>query len=118
MVKELFYLAIPYTGREALSYKVSSRVAGKLMEGGVLVFSPITHSHAIVEESNLDPHDCDLWLDLDLRILRHCDRLVVVTLPGWEQSQGVQIEMDEAQRRGIPISFVPPDMVTRAEVTD
>lgn len=113
-MKELFYLAIPYTGKEDLSYLVSCKVAGKLMEGGVLVFSPIAHSHSIVQETNLDPHDEDLWLGLDLRILRHCDRLVVVTLPGWEQSKGVQIEMDEAQRLGIPIFFVPPDI----EVTD
>lgn len=50
-----------------------------------------------------------VWLDADLLILSKCD--AVVTVPGWEQSQGARAEVLEAQRLGIPVVHCPKDLV-------
>jgi hypothetical protein len=39
-------------------------------------------------------------------VLRRCDRLVVLRIPGWRESRGVTLEIEFAQTAGIPIEFV------------
>jgi hypothetical protein len=101
------YLAIPYTGMEALSFETANRIAGRLMQEGHIVFSPISHSHPIAKTCELPKH-WDYWKQADTSFLAWCDVIRVVTLPGWQTSKGVTAELDIGSRLGKGIGFIDP----------
>lgn len=107
------YLASPYTPHagESIEQRVDAacKWAARLMERGEAVFSPIAHSHAIAE--HLMPtrrFDHDFWLTQDLAVLKHCQKLYVLMLPGWERSRGVAAEIACAEACRIPIEYIQP----------
>lgn len=64
-------------------------------------FSPIVHSHPLVEY--LPELEAVAWLELDMKILPCCRKLVVLKIDGWSESRGVAREIVEADKLGIPI---------------
>jgi hypothetical protein len=103
----MIYLAIPYSGIEELSFKISCMVTAFLMKTGKTVYSPIVHGHILATKYDL-PADREFWLKHDLDILCRCDELYVVAMEGWDKSVGVLAEIREAQKLEIPIKFVDP----------
>lgn len=81
-------------------------MAADFMEHGVMVFCPIAHSHAIETEGMDSVKDGDFWLEQDFAILDRCDELWVYKMPGWEESYGVQKEMERAYKQSIPVAFI------------
>jgi len=75
------------------------------MSEGVLVFSPISHTHPIAMASA--PHDWklplgfDYWERYDTAVLESCKALIVCCLPGWDLSAGVAAEYRIADGLGI-----------------
>jgi len=109
MKNKLIYLAVPYSHpdrriREQRYYEVT-KFAGELMQEGYLVFSPITHSHPIACHVDL-PKDFEFWERFCLEILKRCDELWVLCLPGWTTSVGVRAEIAKAKELGMEIVFV------------
>ena len=104
----MLYLASPYTSddpdEQRLRYYHACRAAAKLMEQGHVVFSPIAHSHGIARF--VKDHDHDFWMEQDLTFLTYADKLVVLTLPGWEHSRGVKQEVEFAKQLGMPIEYM------------
>lgn len=103
------YLSIPYSHPNP---KVRSRRmrqfwlgVSALIRRGHRVVSPMTLEPALALAPDL-PYDWPFWRDYSLAMLALSDRLVVLTLEGWEESSGVQGEMEEAQRLGIPVEFL------------
>ena len=47
------------------------------------------------------------WYAWDLQFLARSDELLVLQLPGWEESKGVLVEIAAAQARSIPIRLMP-----------
>ena len=97
----LLYLASPYrsnwrvTPVQALRRK--ERVIDlteRLLNAGVWVFSPITYGAAIEDRGH--EHDNQWWLRIDFEFFKHCDLLAVYCLKGWEDSLGVNKEIDWA----------------------
>lgn len=105
----MIYISIPYTGCENLSFCVSCVVLEKLIRAGNVAISPVVCGHAMERQNRITKSDHDLWLGYDLKLLRHCDVLAVITLDGWEDSAGVKAEIDEAERLGVPIVYLDPD---------
>jgi hypothetical protein len=107
----LVYLASPYTlyhdGLDAAANAVAA-VAGDLRERGVCAISPIAHSHAVARAAGLDPTDHELWMELDRNLIRVCDALLVVCLPGWMTSKGVTEETKIFEQRGKPVHHLDP----------
>lgn len=110
------YLAAPYTplGEHAPEraaclrherYLACCRAAAKLMREGRVVFSPISHSHDI-DRCFDAPESGEFWKRQDEPYLTLCAEMVVLMLPGWEASRGVQHEVEVAQFRGIRISYM------------
>ena len=101
----LIYLACPYSdpSEEVRLQRVveADRVAGMLVGHGYAVFSPISYSHRLVK--SVPASFGDGWYEFDLEFLRRSDLVLVLQLPGWEQSRGVALERDEANKWGIPI---------------
>jgi hypothetical protein len=109
MSKDLIYLACPYSSpdpavREQRFHAVN-RAAARLMEQGDLIFSPISHSHPIAIDGGL-PKDWGFWERYDRAILGCCRTLIVLCLPGWEQSVGVQAEIKIAKELGLDIEYI------------
>ncbi len=108
----LIYLATPYSHPErnvrVARTLIANMVTAKLMRQGYLVFSPISHSHAMAEECEL-PGDWEFWERFDRRLLSCCTHLVVIKADGWYESVGVTAERAMAKEMGLPIIFVSTD---------
>ena len=107
----LTYLAAPYRHHEELvrdaRLEAVSRVAAGLTKIDRRVFCPLTYADALLE-NGFGPRDDEWWYGYDIGWLSHCAELVVLMLPGWTGSDGVRMEIQAAERRGIAISYMEP----------
>ena len=105
----MIYLASPYSDPDPAvreqRFQAVCRVAAEMLAAGMLVFSPITHSVPIAEHGGA-PDTWEFWRAVDLEILARCDELLVVKLPGWRKSRGVQAEIARARALGKPVAYV------------
>lgn len=112
-MKEFIYLATPYTNPEreimVTRFLMVNKVAAKLMAEGKYIFSPISHTHPIAEAGNL-PRGWEYWEGYDRRILSTCNRIIVLKLPGWQESKGVQAEIKIGEELGIPVDYLDYDV--------
>lgn len=111
MKESYIYLATPYThsDREIMEYRnhLAGQIAGKLMEEGHIVFSPISHSHQIAADYGL-PTSWEYWERSCEVFVSLASKLVVITTDGWDKSVGVTGEINIAKRLGIPIEYHNP----------
>jgi len=109
--KPLTYLACPYSDddREVrlARFDAVNRVASELMRQGLHIFSPISHTHPILESGGL-PCGWDYWAAYDRAVLSVCNKLIVLKLDGWERSIGVTAEVQIAVEMGLPIEYLEP----------
>jgi len=107
----MIYLASPYTHPDpdvrAKRYLAVCREVARLVRDGHVVFSPIAHSHGVCVHGGL-PLDWSFWWPIDTEFLRRCDELWILMLDGWQESHGVQAEMEIARRMGKEIRMVAP----------
>jgi len=105
----MIYLAGPYSHPDVtvrqLRYEQLTAKAAELMLENYVVFSPITHGHAVAMGHNL-PTDFAWWEQQCLGMLRHASKLIILTLEGWEQSKGVEAEVEFARKLGINIEYI------------
>lgn len=110
----LSYLASPYTDDDPkvrrTRFEAACAVVGKLMTQGHVVFSPIGHSHCLIEAGGC-PVGWEYWQTFDRAIIEISKVVVVLCLDGWKESVGVQAEIAIAREIGIPISFVDVNLV-------
>lgn|GEM_PF-4650121 len=109
MKEPLAYLACPFSHPDRRirfkRYRQCCEVTAALMRLGVLVFSPLAHSVMVHEKYRL-PDEWEFWRRIDFAFLDRCTELLVLTLPGWEESVGVQAELARARARGMRITFI------------
>lgn len=104
------YLAAPYSDpsakiRKQRFLKVSQH-ANKIIREGHLVYSPISHGHIVGTSGNL-PTDFEFWKNHCLSFLKlWAEELHILTLPGWELSFGVSVEIYEAESLCLPIQYL------------
>ena len=105
----LIYLATPYSHDNPrvmeARFEAACHVAGKLMANGELIFSPIAHTHPIAVRCDL-PRGWDFWHKYDLEMLKACEKLLVVKMPGWDSSKGIAGEIAIAKQLGKPVEFM------------
>lgn len=96
------YLAGPYSHPDPAvreeRYRALSRAAADLIAMGHIVYSPISHSHAILAcapEHKL-PTSWEYWREADSAFIKWADEVCIVPLPGWRESVGVKAEIDLA----------------------
>jgi hypothetical protein len=104
----MIYLASPYSAAEPAvrqqRFELACRAAAELIRRGKTVFSPIAHSHAICQLGL--PKEWAFWEKHDLTFLNLCDEVVVLQLDGWQESIGVQAEIEAARRWGKPVTYL------------
>lgn len=108
----LVYLAAPYSHpdesvRESRFLIINAEASHLMRDRGLRIFSPISHSHSIAVAGGL-PGDWDFWESFDRAILNVCFKMIVLTLPGWQESKGVTAEIALAKEMGIPIEYLAP----------
>ena len=106
------YMAIPYSFNPSLSYKIANKVAAELMVRGHIVFSPISHSHAIADHLPINLRtDSEWWMAQDLPLVEWADELHIVVIGEYgadliEQSKGVQMEIAYAKKHNKKIHII------------
>ncbi len=109
----LIYLAVPYSHPSeevrAKRHDLVTKATAKLFEAGHHVYSPITHSHAMQEHLSEQATTFETWSAFDLNILNRCEELWVLTLNGWDDSVGVQAEIQYARDRNKLIRYLLAD---------
>ena len=112
MSRGITYLACPYSypSREVRQsrFESANRAAGELMVRGLIVFSPVSHSHMIAEQCNL-PFDFTFWREWNLAFLALSKQMYVLRCLGWTESVGLKAEMDYAIEAQIPVFFMDED---------
>jgi nucleoside 2-deoxyribosyltransferase len=107
----MIYLASPYShtdpGVREERFRAACRATAALLRAGEVVFSPIVHSHALVEFAL--PTAWAFWEFIDRAHLERCDEVVVLMLDGWQESIGVGAEIGIARALGKPVRFLAPD---------
>ena len=108
--REKIYLACPYTSDDPLTtkFRVScvDRVAANMMSKGMTVFSPLSGSHPISKRVPEGGNTWEFWERQDIPFLMACDKIVVLKLHGWEDSQGVTDEIAVAKELGLIVEYI------------
>jgi hypothetical protein len=112
----MIYLASPYSHPDPAvtqtRYVAVCKAAAKLMEKGHHVFSPIAHSFAIATAGGLHK-GWEFWKKIDFEWIRMCGTVWVLCLPGWEESVGIEAELQYAKTMMLPIYLVDPKTLER-----
>ena len=105
--KGYIYLASPYSHPSPMirhsRFQAALAAAARLMADGHIVFSPIAHSHPIEAMCFAEPKPGTFWKAQDEPLLRAASRLIVLQIDGWQESKGIQWEMEVAREIQIPI---------------
>lgn len=119
---EIIYVGGPYSNNAPASNGPSSaakriarfnavtELARQLIEQGNFVYSPLTMTHPIDVRMKHDPGS-DYWVDFDEAFMQHCSSMIVLMLPGWDESSGLKREIAYFKARELPIEFIKPEDV-------
>jgi len=111
---KLIYLAAPYWDPDPeirlARIKAAGRTAWQFTNAGVGVVSPLSHSAGIRSQLR-DGWEVseEYWRDLGLELVRRCDEMWVLMLPGWRESKGLAGEFETAKIKGIPVYYIKPE---------
>ncbi len=105
----LVYLATPYSHPDesvrVTRWREVTRIAAQLMRDGQLIYSPISHTHHMACEFGL-PTAWEFWQAHDTAILRACRKLIVLQQEGWQESTGVNAEIEIARELYIDVEYL------------
>jgi hypothetical protein len=118
----VIYLATPYSryphGLDA-AHIDACLVAASLISRGLSIYSPIAHTHPIAHHGGLDKMDHAMWLQFDEAMMTASYGLIVAQLPGWEDSRGIDHEIEFFTRAGKLIDWLTwPDGTFRLGAFD
>ena len=106
----VIYLASPYLHKDITvrldRFKKVCEAAAELMKDGYVVFSPIAHSHPIATHGDINPTNNEFWLEQDKALMPICTEMIVLQLPGWEDSKGIKEEILFAEELGIEVYYL------------
>lgn len=109
--KKIEYLAIPYTHEDKYVMdwraEVSDFVCSELMKEGRIIYAPISSCHHIAKKYGL-PRNWEFWAKLDTAFIKASEKIIVITLPGWKTSTGVNAEIKIAEENNIEIEYLDP----------
>lgn len=109
-MKNIMYLAIPYSHPDPrvreLRFEIANFITAKLMCEGMIVFSPISHSHPMVAHGL--PSGWEYWKSQDTAFMNACKTLSIVDIKGWKESKGVSDELSYMNECGKYCSTINP----------
>lgn len=113
MKRKVIYLACPYSHEDPAvrqqRFEDVTAAANRLVADGVILYSPITSSHAIEQAGNWVKPGA-FWLPFDEPFMELCEELWVLMLDGWQDSSGVTHEILHFQSRNKRVRFLVPGL--------
>lgn len=107
------YLGLPYMHDSPtimdIRADVSDLVAKDLANLGKFVYAPISSWHRIAKRYDMRC-DWDFWQHLDKAFIDCCREVHFITLPGWQESTGVNAETSYAKELNKSIHYIDPTM--------
>ncbi len=110
-MESLAYCATPYTkfpGGLNAAFEAAAALTARLRAAGIFVYSPIVHCHPLALYGKLDPLDLSLWYPHNELMMDRCNVLLVAHLPSWEDSIGIQYEIEFFEKAFKPIFDLDP----------
>jgi hypothetical protein len=105
----MIYLSAPYNHSKFWVVENRMRYVERALAhyaaAGVPATSPLLMHHCLNTGIKL-PSTFEFWEKLCADYWVKCDSLVVLTLPGWKDSEGVRKELSRAKRDGKPVSYL------------
>jgi len=102
----VYYLASPYShpDKEIVLQRYKEVVAfgAVLLKMGYALIQPIAMAHVQAVEHQL-PTNWEFWKSIDERLISVCRGVIVLMLPGVEDSKGVNAEIEYAKKIGLPV---------------
>jgi hypothetical protein len=107
-----YYLASPYSHPLAVERESrwieAIRAQAWLFRQKINSYSPIVHWHPVATRYNL-PTDAGTFKSANDVMILKSQGLLVLMIPGWEKSIGVQDEINVAGVHGLPVHRIKPD---------
>lgn len=105
------YLCTPYSHPDPFvreeRYLKAMKLVRDFLKMGLHVYSPIVHCHELAKVADL-PRDQEFWKRYNFTMLAAAETMHILMLDGWEQSVGIQGEVEEAKRLSLPIIYIEP----------
>ena len=123
---KLYYLASPYSHvneKNTLWNKLKAKItryrrfkavtdaAVHLIKQGYTCIEPIAMCHYKSVKYDL-PTGYSFWQKRDRWFIRKCEGIVVLTLKGWKESEGVSDEVKFARAKGLDVIYLDPNSYT------
>lgn len=109
---KLYYLASPYSHQNKLvmniRYEIVIYAASRLTAEGFRLLEPIAMCHEQSSRYEL-PQGYEFWKTRDRSFIDLCDAVMVLTIPGWEESVGVTDEIEYAYSLGKDVFYLSID---------
>lgn len=104
----MIYLAAPYTHPDSqviIKRMVQfSVVDAHLCKEGLITVSPLS-KHWLAIHTDI-PLTWEFWKTYSEKLMERCDALYVITLDGWKESEGVQREIELAEKMSLEIKYL------------
>ena len=112
-----WYLATPYSkyphGRQD-AFHMACEQAGLLTNAGIVVFSPIAHSHPLVEYGGVKGTDFAAWERFDKAMIAASQGCIVCMATGWQESDGMEKEIALFKEARKPVVYMIPGKIPNA----
>lgn len=110
---DLVYVASPYSNpdfnirrnRYVIVSNWVKETTGKYMDN--VYYSPIYYYYRIAHSLRL-ADDAAFWQKHDILMMQKAERMIVLTMPGWDKSVGVKFEIDFMKKAKKPIKYISP----------
>lgn len=117
----LYYVASPYTSPDpAVSAERCAQAveaAKVLTRIGYAAFVPIAYNAPWTADPTYKVDTTwEFWESIDLPFLDRCAALILLEIPGWEKSRGVNAELDHCHKVGIPVMSISLEDLKNEEV--
>lgn len=106
-----WYIGSPYSkypGGLQEAFRIACAETARFMAAGVPVFCPIAHSHSVAQHGDLPKKDHDFWMSVDKPMVDAAIGLIVLTMEGWRESEGLQQEIKWFKEARKPIRYLRP----------
>jgi hypothetical protein len=104
----MIYVASPYSHPDKKiqeeRYVLVSKACAELVSKGYIAFSPITYGHTLIGFKDM-PGDWKFWNNFCISFLEKCETMIVLTIPGWEESVGIKEEIEFAKKNNIKVFY-------------
>lgn len=107
-VNSYYFLASPYNGPEEEKlrrYKLSRKIAAKMLEQSISLFAPIVYNQTLIEEFPKQELESRrrLLMPMNIDFLINARAMILLKLAGWEESWGISQYLEICSRENIQV---------------